>query len=129
MGGRGSSSGMRSSGGGGSTAAGSSAMSAFGGQQGVSDATYNELSNQMGRQYRREYAEGIAQGGAEDVHFPDMVQYIARNSGVTLPSPENRPYRDVIREAFGATAFNTLVNGMQEGARRWLDENPRRRRR
>lgn len=123
MGGRGSKSRMSSS------TRGGSALSQFGGKSGVANATYNELSNQMGRQYRREYAEGIARNGADDVHFPDMIQYVARNEGVSLPTPENRPYREVVRDVLGASAFNAIVSGMQEGSQRWLDENPRRRRR
>jgi len=125
MGGRGSGSGMGSS----STSGGGRIMSALGGRQGVSDAVLDEISNRMGRQYKREYAEGLAERGAQDIHFGDMVTYIARNNNVPLPEPENRPYRDVIRDAIGNRAFQQLDSGLREGAQRWLNENPSRRRR
>lgn len=129
MGGRGSSSGMggrRSS----SNAAGSrNIVSSLGGKSGVSDAVYDEIVNHMGRQYKRDYAESLAAKGTDSIMFPDMVSYIARNNNITLPSPENRPYKDVIRDSIGSRAFQQLDAGMRDGAQRWLDENPRRRRR
>lgn len=122
MGGRGGSSGMSGGGGG-------RIMSALGGRQGVSDAVLDEISNRMGRQYKREYAEGLAERGAQDIHFPDMMNYIARNNNISLPEPENRPYRDVVKDAIGSRAFKQLDSGLREGAQRWLNENPSRRRR
>lgn len=124
MGGRGSGSRMTSS-----SASGGSFMSALGGRSGVSDAVLDEISNRMGRQYRRDYAEGLAERGAQDIHFSDMITYIARNNNVSLPEPENRPYRDVIKDAIGDRAFQQLDSGLRDGAQRWLDENPSRRRR
>lgn len=106
-----------------------SIVSALGGKSGVSDAVLDEINNRMGRQYKREYAEGLAKNGAQDIHFSDMVTYIARNNDIPLPEPENRPYRDVIKDAIGGRAFQQLDSGLRGGAQRWLDENPRRRRR
>lgn len=127
FGGRGGGSGMSSSTSGGGD--GGRIVSALGGRSGVSDAVLDEINNHMGRQYKREYAEGLAEGGAEDIHFGDMMDYIARNNNVSLPEPEDRPYRDVIRDTIGSRAFQQLDSGLRDGAQRWLNENPSRRRR
>lgn len=124
MSGRGSGSRMASSG-----AGGGRIMSTLGGRSGVSNAVFDEISNQMGRQYKREYAEGLAERGAQDIHFSDMMTYIARNNNISLPEPEDRSYRDVIRDTIGSQAFQQLDSGLREGAQRWLNENPSRRRR
>ena len=131
FGGRGGSSGRGAGGGtgGGGGASYGSARSFLGNKSDVSDAVVDEINNNMGRQYRREYAEGLAEGGVNDIHFSDMVGYISRNNNVTLPPPENRPYRDVIKDAIGSRAYNALDAGLREGAQRWLNANPRRRRR
>ena len=103
-----------------------------GGSAGVANAVYAEISSGLGRQYRRAYAEGLAERGVGDIHFPDMINYVARNSGVTdrMPDPKSgTPYRDVLRDALGKQAFDAIDRGMREGAQRWLDENPQRRRR
>lgn len=124
FGGRGGGSGMSSS-----TSGGSRIVSSLGGKSGVSNAVLDEISNRMGRQYKREYAEGLAERGAQDIHFGDMMDYIARNNNVSLPEPEDRPYRDVIRDTIGSRAFQQLDSGLRDGAQRWLNENPSRRRR
>lgn len=127
MGGRGGSSGT------GGTAGGRQVLRAMGGgSSGVADAVYDEIENHMGRQYKREYAEGLAQRGTGAIHFPDMMNYITRNAGVSdkMPEPKSgKAYQNVVRDAFGKQAFDAIDKGMREGAQRWLDDHPRRRRR
>lgn len=94
----------------------------------ISDSVFDEIDNHMGRQYKRDYAESLAEEGTNSIMFGDMMDYVARNNKVTLPKPENRPYRDVIKDAIGSQAFQQLDTGLREGAQRWLNENPRRRR-
>lgn len=127
MGGRGGRSGT------GGTASSRQVMKALGGgSSGVADAVYDEIENHMGRQYKREYANGLAQGGTDAIHFPDMIRYITRNANVSdqLPDAQSgRAYRDVVRGAFGKRTFDAIDKGMRDGAQRWLDDHPTRRRR
>ena len=98
----------------------------------MADAVYDEIETKMGRQYKREYAEGLAERGADDIHFNDMMGYVARNAGVSDKMPDHKsgtPYRDVVRDAFGRQTYDAIDRGMRDGAQKWLDEHPTRRRR
>lgn len=121
----------------GSTAAGKKFTKLMGGgSSAVADAVYDEIETGLGRRYKREYANGLAEGGADSMHFPDMIEYITRNAKSSdqslrdfLPEPEGRPYRDVVRDALGKRTFEAIDEGMREGAQRWLDDHPTGRRR